>query len=336
MKFIEKGAPQYKANLHSHSTRSDGELTPEQLIEAYRGKGYSILAITDHEAPYTYNEYTTPDFLMITGYEAYVRPAADCSFDRFGGEIHLNFLAKHPENRTFVGYDPNFCRYMSPEQVQALPIIDLGPRRYTRQAIQQLIDAANASGYLVSYNHPCWSMQPQEEILSYHGCYSLEVFNYGCETINAAEQNMALYDALLRRGKFWYCHGADDNHNKDPFDHPLSDSFGAWTMVLAKELTYSSVIEALENGRFYASTGPQITELTIEDGVLRLQCSPAVRVVLHMSMKYCINITHPQGQPITEAVIPIPQDAPYVYLSVHAADGTQAYTHAFRRGIDFD
>ena len=39
-------------NLHSHSNLSDGRLTPEELIRAYREAGYSILAITDHEASY--------------------------------------------------------------------------------------------------------------------------------------------------------------------------------------------------------------------------------------------------------------------------------------------
>ena len=39
----------YRANMHCHSTCSDGHLTPEQLKEAYKGHGYSILAITDHE-----------------------------------------------------------------------------------------------------------------------------------------------------------------------------------------------------------------------------------------------------------------------------------------------
>ena len=39
----------YKANLHAHSTVSDGGLTPSELKERYRAKGYSILALTDHE-----------------------------------------------------------------------------------------------------------------------------------------------------------------------------------------------------------------------------------------------------------------------------------------------
>jgi len=38
----------YKANLHTHTTESDGKETPEKVIFLYKNKGYSILAITDH------------------------------------------------------------------------------------------------------------------------------------------------------------------------------------------------------------------------------------------------------------------------------------------------
>ena len=49
--FISQDKKQYRANLHAHSTLSDGKLSPEELKRAYRAQGYSILAITDHEHP---------------------------------------------------------------------------------------------------------------------------------------------------------------------------------------------------------------------------------------------------------------------------------------------
>ena len=38
----------YKANLHCHTTLSDGEKTPEEIKELYRQQGYSVVAYTDH------------------------------------------------------------------------------------------------------------------------------------------------------------------------------------------------------------------------------------------------------------------------------------------------
>ncbi len=37
------------AELHCHSTNSDGELTPEEVVALYEKKGYDVLAITDHD-----------------------------------------------------------------------------------------------------------------------------------------------------------------------------------------------------------------------------------------------------------------------------------------------
>ncbi len=47
---VEWGAwGQYRANLHTHSTRSDGKLDPAAVTALYRDMGYRILAFTDHE-----------------------------------------------------------------------------------------------------------------------------------------------------------------------------------------------------------------------------------------------------------------------------------------------
>ena len=46
--LISPDKKQYKANLHCHSVLSDGRKTPEELVEAYKSRGYGILAITDH------------------------------------------------------------------------------------------------------------------------------------------------------------------------------------------------------------------------------------------------------------------------------------------------
>ncbi len=37
----------YKANLHLHTTISDGRMTPEEVKQAYMEQGYSLLAYTD-------------------------------------------------------------------------------------------------------------------------------------------------------------------------------------------------------------------------------------------------------------------------------------------------
>ena len=75
------GKRQFKANLHSHSNLSDGTFSPEELKRIYKEKGYSVLAITDHDYPCDHSELNDDDFLMLTGYEATVRVDPDNKYD---------------------------------------------------------------------------------------------------------------------------------------------------------------------------------------------------------------------------------------------------------------
>jgi len=59
----------YKANLHCHSTVSDGVLTPEELKKAYMDKGYSIIAYTDHDIMIDHSDLTDESFLALRSYE---------------------------------------------------------------------------------------------------------------------------------------------------------------------------------------------------------------------------------------------------------------------------
>ena len=38
----------FKANLHTHTTVSDGKLSPEEIKQQYKDRGYQILCLTDH------------------------------------------------------------------------------------------------------------------------------------------------------------------------------------------------------------------------------------------------------------------------------------------------
>ncbi|MCM8758259.1 MAG: hypothetical protein NC906_00595 [Candidatus Omnitrophica bacterium] len=40
---------QHKANLHTHTTASDGKFHPNQIVDIYHKLGYTILSITDHD-----------------------------------------------------------------------------------------------------------------------------------------------------------------------------------------------------------------------------------------------------------------------------------------------
>ena len=75
-----------RADLHTHSTYSDGVLTPKQLVDYAYSRGVRILALTDHditdgipEALEAARAY--PDMLLIPGIEM--------STDVPGNEVHV-------------------------------------------------------------------------------------------------------------------------------------------------------------------------------------------------------------------------------------------------------
>jgi len=98
-----------------------------------------------------------------------------------------------------------------------------------------------------------------------------------------------------------------------------------------QEPSASAVIEALENGDFYASTGPQILELSLADDRVSIKCSPAKRIMAHLSPKKALSVYNSDGSPVTEGNFEIPENVPFIYFSVIAEDGTAARTRAFRR-----
>ncbi len=86
----------FKANLHTHSTITDGKFSPEELREMYKKQGYQILAITDHNVVVDHSALNEEDFLLLTGGEFGVsEPGQDALYKK---SYHLNCISKHPDN----------------------------------------------------------------------------------------------------------------------------------------------------------------------------------------------------------------------------------------------
>ena len=332
--LISSEKKQYKANLHCHSTLSDGKLAPEELKKMYKEHGYDILAITDHSHPYNHSAMNDPGFLMLTGYEAYIRESGG-PYDTFKREIHLNLFAKEPDNTALVCYDPRYTKYIPAEKHGELCRAgDERQREFTVEYINEFIKTAIDNGYLVAYNHPFWSMDDEARILSYKNLLSLELYNTGSYIANNIENAEMLYDVMLRHGIHLGCHAGDDNHNSKPLDSPYSDSFGFFTMILADSLEYSAVIKALEEKNFYASSGPRIDEIRIvndeEKGKLvRVKCSPATKIFMYFGSKSPRHIRLPKGECAESFDLTLPADAKYVRISVYDADGNVANSRGF-------
>ena len=322
----------YKANLHSPSVISDGRMTPEEMRDFYRAHGYSVLAITDHEIMRDHTDLSLPDFQIINGYEVYIRDRLDAP--RIAKNCHMNLIARTPDVNKQIAVDPKYLKYIEKNglTVEDIPRVGgLRDRHFCTREINRIIREANENGYLVAYNHPSWSLETIEDFGKYEGFYAMEVVNYGASMEGFPENDAWAYDQMLRLGKNIWCLANDDNHNKFPYGDPRCDSFGGFNMIKAKELSYAAIIEALEKGHFYASQGPVIEDAWIEEDQLHVKCSPAVKVTARMLGRATIrgSAFAPNGDIITEAVIPLQKADGYIRIEVTDVTGRKAFTHAY-------
>ena len=332
MYLISPHKNQYKANLHCHSTLSDGKRTPRELKEDYKAHGYHILAITDHEVPKDHSVMSEPGFLMLTGYENYIRTTEGGVYHRYRPEVHLNLFARDPHNETRICYNPCYCKYLTPEPQAAMPKAgSQRPREYSREYINEYIRTARENGYLVSYNHAYWSMEEEADILAYDGYFSMEMVNYSSYLSNNLEYNAALYDRMLLSGKRVFCHAGDDNHNKRDPEDPEYDSYGGITMILADELKYDRIIEAMELGEMYSTMGPLFHEVSFDGTTLHVECSEVARIHVYFGSKTPTRLCAKPGETLSGGDLHVDPDCRYVRVSIFDRDGMCADTRGFFR-----
>lgn len=322
--LLPHGQNCYKANLHCHTTISDGAYTPEQIKQHYMANGYSVVAFTDHEILIPHPELADDNFLPLNGYEYEVISPEnpDNPAHKLRKTCHMCLIALEPDNLTHVcwhgGLWGNAVNYRDRAALKDEPLFE---RVYNGECISTVMQTARENGFFVTYNHPTWSMEDMADIQHYHGMHAMEIYNNGCCQSGYDDYNPTVYDAILRRGERIFCIAADDNHTQ-------RDLCGGWTMICAEKLEYRTVTKALEKGHFYASTGPEIHELWFEDSKIHIRCSPAVKIVATCGARAVRWVTKGESA-LTEAVIPVERDDIFVRLTVWDENGNHADTNAY-------
>lgn len=267
--LISRNGKFYKANMHTHTTVSDGKLTPDEAKELFKSMGYSIVAFTDHEVIVPENQLRDEDFLPITSYEISIGQP----WGTFSKCYHLNIYMPEPE-RT---WSDTFC--LRNVREAWLPLVTeemsrhgVESRRYTKEFVQSTIDTANREGCLVSYNHPVWSNQDYTDYSGLRGLWGVEWHNTECIRMGYYD-TMQPIDDLLREGERVFPLATDDCHNRASYG-------GGWLMVRSRALDYDSVFDALRRGDFYSSNGPAIKSLYYEDGKVTVKTSAARQIRL--------------------------------------------------------
>ena len=319
----------YRGNMHCHSTLSDGYFTPDQLKQIYKSRGYSFLAITDHEHINNNSYLDDEDFITITGGEFAIKQFPEQStMKNFDMKVcHLNLYAKRQDNDYTFCYNSVADHFTAPERRASINKPDADHERvYGHEGISALIREADEHGFFVSYNHPRWSLENYADYSGYEGLWGVEIYNHSCAVDGLYDYDVNVLDDMLRDGKRVYATSGDDNHNRRG---DLTCSFGASVYVNADALSYDTIIEALLAGSFYTSMAPEIYELYVEDGKVYVKCSDAARICYSTRGRRVRAVSAESGC-VNEAVFEIKDTDGYFRIDIIDECGRRANTQAYR------
>jgi hypothetical protein len=239
-----------KGNTHTHTTESDGDSSPEVVTRWYRDHGYDFLILSDHNVlldPAMLSHLVDSTFLLIPGEEV------TSSFDSLA--VHVNGL--------------NLQELVEPRQDTTL----VG-------TVQANVDAVREKEGIPHINHPNfgWAFGAREltqvedfrllEIFSGHP----DVHNRGGGGYPGMEE---IWDVLLTQGKRIYGIAVDDAHHfQGEFGRDRSNPGRGWVAVQAPAREAGAIMDALEEGRFYASTGVVLEEVRVSEDRLEIRIQP--------------------------------------------------------------
>ena len=204
--------------LHAHTTRSDGELQPEALVDHYERAEWGALAVTDH---WTITEPPARDgMVLVPGIELTCRTPSGVWVDVLVYGLDRELDVDPDDERTY------------PDLPDAMTFVA-------------------EHGGVAYIAHPYWTGVPMDLVVGLPAVVGIEVYNAGCQIENGRGLSTVHWDLLLDAGHPCFAVACDDTH------YAGFDSGYAWTMAHAAEATPEGVVAALREGACYASTGPR-------------------------------------------------------------------------------
>lgn len=314
----------FKANLHCHTTVSDGKMMPEEIKRVYKENGYSVVAFTDHAVLVPHPELADEGFLPLNAYEIEVNERPSIKLQ--SKTCHMCLIALEPDNvkqicfhrsKYFTGNGINYAGQVEYDENE--PDYE---REYTAGCINHIMKTARDNGFFVTYNHPTWSRESNNEYGKYSFMNAMEVYNSECEELGYFEYDEKDYDNMLLAGKRIYCVATDDTHFRRA-------CFGGFTMIKAEKLEYKTVTDAMLAGSFYASQGPEIHNLWFENGMLHIDCSDVKSIRFNTGIRSAKKIKASGDERLNTAEFEVKPEHIYVRVTITDKEGRHAWTNAY-------
>lgn len=292
----------YKGNLHTHTYWSDGDEFPEMVLDWYKSQGYHFVALSDH------NTVAGDDQWVIIQKSPLYETSFQNYLNKFGAEwvqyktdtgrtqVRLKTFAeyrKKMEGENFLIIpSEEISNYVDkiPVHINATNIQQLIPApngKTVAEAMQQSVDAVlkqreqTGVPMFPHINHPNfrWAVT-LEDMISLKGERFFEVYNghvlvnnYGDSAHMSSE---TMWDKINiayanRNQPLMFGLATDDSHNYHQFGSAFANAGRGWVMVQSEKMDAASLITAMEEGKFYSSTGISLAAVEVEDRQLKVK-----------------------------------------------------------------
>ena len=233
--------PWFKGNLHTHTNKSDGDSSPETVVDWYSNNKYDFLVLSDHNH-LTILDSNQTKLLLIPGEEITLN---------LPYTIHINAIG-------------------------IKKVIEPTLRSTKVKTLQANIDNIISSGGLAEINHPNfrWALN-EKDLVQVRGAHFIEVFNGNYNTHNygggGKKSVEEMWDEMLsKKIKIWGVAVDDSHHFKEEFAPHRHNPGRGWVEVFAKNLYEKNILDSMRNGYFYFSNGVKFKKINFNKEKIEL------------------------------------------------------------------
>lgn len=298
----------YRGNLHTHSLWSDGDEYLEMIAVWYRDHNYDFLCFTDH------NVIQRTERWIDVEKSAGKRLAYDKLRTRFPENWIEDRMREGRLEVKLKTFDQVVERIAEPGKyllIQGQEITDRfqkKPIHMNASNVQEVVPPLGGDSVydvmqnntnaviaqrertgqpiLIHLNHPNfgWGITA-EDLAKVRGENFFEVYNGHPGVNNRGDDIHAsteqIWDIILAKRlteldlPVMYGIATDDGHNYHQIPSRKSEPGRGWVMVLASDLSTASLIENLEKGRFYSSSGVTLNRVVSDEKGLSIDIAGA-------------------------------------------------------------
>ena len=294
----------YRGNMHTHSHWSDGDDYLEMIASWYREHDYQFLVFTDHNVLADHERWVNVE-QSKGGRKAFEKliarfPELVEQRSTESGELEVR-LRTFQEVANQLNVSGSFLLIQgeeisdkfekAPVHLNASNLVDLIPPMKGQSVydtiqnnVRAVLEQRQETGQpmIVHLNHPNFGFGvTAEDLMRVQGERFFEVYNGHPGVANSGDVLHAgterIWDIVLTRRlaelhlPVMYGLATDDGHAYHNVPNRESNPGRGWVMVLANELSAEALIDALEAGRFYASSGVRLDRVEASDEGLSVE-----------------------------------------------------------------